>query len=340
MQPAFLVARLSVTLSSVWQDATLLRYANVESLLPVVQQVVRGEAFNCQIPYHEVPSLLASVAPTIGQRRDLRFTQWRRARNTPHAAGRFRVLLRHEPAVLRPARHRRPQADWPGRNASAIRRQVVVVFQEVRRLLRDDGTLWLSIGDSYCGSSQVGGTGKETITGGKRNQQATMHSQTWHRPGGKPKDLLGIPWRVAFALQADGWYLRSEIIWHAPNKMPESVTDRPTRSHEHLFLLAKSAAYHYDAKAIQEDAVSGGTRNKRSVWTVPTARFKGAHFSTSPPKLIEPCILAGCPVGGTVLDPFSGVCTTGKVAKQLRRNYIGIELNATYHEMARQRLGV
>jgi len=193
--------------------------------------------------------------------------------------------------------------------------------------------------------------------------------------GFKPKDLIGIPWRVALALQADGWYLRSDIVWQKPNCMPESVCDRPTRAHEYLFLLTKSPKYYYDADAIREPLqadtsarylrgrsddhkyADGGPgrqtiartfagqvgregRNKRSVWTVATSQVKGAHFATFPPKLIEPCILAGCPPGGIVLDPFSGAGTTGLVAQQHGRDYIGIELNPAYVTLQRARLSI
>ena len=194
--------------------------------------------------------------------------------------------------------------------------------------------------------------------------------------GLKPKDLVGIPWRVAFALQADGWWLRSDIIWHKPNPMPESVRDRPTKAHEYLFLLSKSARYYYDQEAIKEPSTfhpadwnSDGTkkresfargignaknpepgkepfraiastRNRRTVWTIATRPFKGAHFATFPPDLVEPCVKAGCPIGGTVLDPFFGAGTVGLVALQHRRHYIGIELNPKYVAMAQERLAV
>ena len=276
---------------------------------------------------------------------------------------------------------------------------LVAVFREVRRVLRADGTLWLNVGDSY----------------NSRNKQVASL---------KPKDLVGIPWRVAFALQADGWYLRSDIIWHKPNPMPESVTDRPTKAHEYLFLLSKSARYYYDSKAIAERSESAGkpllitsaqannavgrkpignqnpenyrkprgetrnrrsvwtadamapefagknrkldtqaasrrmllnmkarreesgehdlcfgpTRNRRSVWTISTKPYKGAHFATFPPKLIEPAILAGCPEGGVVLDPFAGVFTTPMVAQQHGRDFIAIELNREYVAMGIERL--
>jgi DNA modification methylase len=223
--------------------------------------------------------------------------------------------------------------------------EMVGLFSEVRRVLAEDGTLWLNLGDSY-----------------------------------ETKQLIGIPWRVAFALQADGWLLRSDIIWHKPNPMPESVTDRPTKAHEYVFLLAKNERYYYDAEAIREENQGampwGGTsktdlkiadesargkhgatscmarpmtheeklvysmngRNKRSVWTVPTSPFPAAHFATFPPKLIEPCIKAGCPVGGAVLDPFFGAGTTGLVCQQHQVKCIGIELNAKYCTIAARRL--
>ena len=237
---------------------------------------------------------------------------------------------------------------------------MVAVFREVRRVLRDDGTLWLNLGDSYASG------GRSTRDPG----QSTLHpaqAKGMRRPadgeGIKPKDLVGIPWRVAFALQADGWYLRQDIIWHKPNPMPESVTDRCTKAHEYIFLLTKSARYFYDHEAIKEEASgpgkpcgtkndasrndsattgtvrgNGETRNKRSVWTVATKPFKGAHFATFPPDLIEPCILAGSAADTLVLDPFSGAGTTGVVAVQHGRRYIGIELNPDYLEMSRKRM--
>lgn len=219
---------------------------------------------------------------------------------------------------------------------------LIKVFREVRRVLRDDGTLWVNLGDSYAKDSKLAGV--------------------------KPKNLVGIPWRVAFALQTDGWCLRSEIIWSKPNPMPESVTDRPTKAHEYIFLLVKNRDYYYDADAVREPSITkdtrrpygvgqvdsrgtghdrgGGsartsdstTRNIRSVWTVTTQPYKGAHFATFPPKLIEPCIKAGCPPNGTVLDPFSGAGTTGVVARRFGRNYTGIELNPDYCKMQRERL--
>ena len=244
---------------------------------------------------------------------------------------------------------------------------MVAVFREVWRVLRDDGTLWLNLGDSYANTGKGGGgrQGNAWLDhGGKTTDCAGTFK--YAPPGLKPKDLVGIPWRVAFALQADGWYLRSDIIWHKPNPMPESVTDRPTKAHEYIFLLSKSQRYYYDADAIKEDAKypndkrrplgsegawqmdgrgrgdnGGGVAyehetsrsNKRSVWTVPPQTYKGAHFATFPPKLIEPCVLAGCPLGGTVLDPFMGSGTTAQVAQELGREWVGIELNEEYRSM-------
>lgn len=288
---------------------------------------------------------------------------------------------------------------------------IVDVFREVRRALRKDGTLWLNMGDCYAtGAGKVG----ERPGGGKQGERWAgrgMHSKDAKRAIGpisqpnrmpldglKPKDLVGMPWRVAFALQADGWWLRSDIIWSKANPMPESVRDRPTKSHEYLFLLSKSERYYYDADAISEPCskstharisqdlaaqvgsfrANGGsktngpmravvagstrklaqagtgiknnasfdgalqimptTRNRRSVWNMNTVPYKGAHFATFPPKLIEPCVLAGCPEGGTVLDCFSGSGTTLAVAVELGRDAIGIDLKGEYNEMARERV--
>ena len=245
---------------------------------------------------------------------------------------------------------------------------MVAVFRAVHRVLRDDGTLWLNLGDSYSGAAGGNNRG-EGAGGGKERGKAmgfgTLPKRKDLEGGLKHKDLAGIPWRVAFALQADGWWLRQDIIWHKPNPMPESVTDRCTKAHEYIFLLSKSKSYYYDAAAIAEassgltggrfgaggeevgrlrqDAarprpVDDGTRNKRSVWTVTTKPFKGAHFATFPPDLIEPCILAGSAADTLVLDPFSGAGTTGVVAVQHGRRYIGIELNPDYLEMSRKRI--
>ena len=257
--------------------------------------------------------------------------------------------------------------------------RLVDVFREVRRVLRDDGTLWLNLGDSYSSSppgnktkgvsAKSGLNGVNGESGRYRESLASGHAtkrDTSRIPGIKPKDLIGIPWRAAFALQADGWYLRQDIIWHKPNPMPESVTDRCTKAHEYVFLLSKSARYFFDAEAIKEPMaessiprlsqnvadqvgttranggaktngnlkaagdLESGMRNRRSVWTVTTKPFKGAHFATFPPDLIEPCILAGSPVGGTVLDPFGGSGTTAGVAMRNGRNAILCELNPDY----------
>lgn len=277
--------------------------------------------------------------------------------------------------------------------------KLVAVFAEVRRVLKDDGTLWLNLGDSYAASSNTGGTASIQGTA-KRVGAMNNHSRSIPQ-GLKPKDLIGIPWRVAFALQADGWYLRQDIIWAKPNPMPESVRDRCTKSHEYVFMLAKSQRYHYDQAAISEPAIYSGvagqdetgfknpinfsgkhaknpeitggcktvgrasgrvytndaftnpqseprgtksnfgdfaTRNKRSVWTVATKPYPCAHFATFPPDLIRPCVMAGAPSGGVVLDPFGGSGTTGMVALQEGRKYIGIELNPEYQKLAVDRI--
>lgn len=295
--------------------------------------------------------------------------------------------------------------------------EMVSVFREVRRVLRDDGTLWLNIGDSYAGS--WGAQGKRETPGEISRNSVRNHPKRAASTGSirgdglKPKDLIGIPWMLAFALRADGWYLRQDIIWNKPNPMPESVTDRCTKAHEYVFLMSKSERYYYDQDAIAEplgtssiarlsqnvedqagsDRVPGktngtmkavgrraagnkthkgltayeagdermrtkaglvgfaererakvdagdliGTRNKRSVWTVATQPYSEAHFATFPPALIEPCILAGCPVGGTVLDPFGGAGTTGLVADRLGRNAVLVELNPAYVGIATRRI--
>jgi DNA modification methylase len=240
---------------------------------------------------------------------------------------------------------------------------MVGVFREVRRVLRDDGTLWLNLGDSYGGAA--GNTRGDGAGGGAaRGDSMGFGAISRVKAATRSKDLVGIPWRVAFALQADGWWLRQDIIWQKPNPMPESVRDRCTKAHEYVFLLSKSARYHYDADAIAEgatcdrirgpaehpDAVStngnGGlsrrgiepTRNRRSVWSITTKPFSEAHFATFPPELPEICIKAGCPEGGTVLDPFGGAGTTGLVADRLKRDAILIELNPEYAAMAERRI--
>lgn len=210
---------------------------------------------------------------------------------------------------------------------------MVKVFREVRRVLRPDGTLWLNIGDSYTSG---GRTWRDTD---KKNPARAMSYRPPTPEGLKPKDLIGVPWRVAFALQADGWYLRSDIIWHKPNCQPESVKDRPTQSHEYLFLLTKSENYYYDHTAIMETTQDGqGTRNRRTVWPVNTEAYREAHFAVFPPALVAPCIKAGSPQGGCVLDPFFGSGTVGETSLRLRRNCVGIELNPEYAILAEKRL--
>lgn len=289
--------------------------------------------------------------------------------------------------------------------------EMVQVFREVRRVLRDDGTLWLNLGDTYAGSrgqasrggppsasSTLEGNGHRgggpklqgMTTVSRRRDDAVIPRSDMAVAGLKPKDLVGIPWRVALALQADGWYLRCDIIWHKPNPMPESCTDRPTKAHEYVFLLSKSEKYYYDHDAIKEpvtgtaharrglqyktpdgwDTSTGAgahgsfhkagrekgripgvgpkaaaaaivglvnSRNKRSVWTVSTQPYSAAHFATFPEKLIEPCIKAGCPRGGVVLDIFGGSGTTGRVAAKHRRNAVLIELNPDYVKLQHER---
>lgn len=245
--------------------------------------------------------------------------------------------------------------------------KMVEVFTEVRRILKDDGTLWLNLGDSYAGGGRgayCDDNSKQSTNSGSLSD-ALKSNEYKFPPGLKPKDIVGIPWRVAFALQKDGWYLRSDIIWHKPNPMPESVNDRPTKAHEYLFLLANSGRYFYNAAAISESTVTcdnstrdrdntklnntpgrtkmGGlivnnyeTRNKRSVWTINTKPYPGAHFATFPPDLINPCILAGSKPGDIVLDPFGGSGTTAQRAKAYGRKYIHIDLG--YADLAEDRL--
>jgi DNA modification methylase len=251
--------------------------------------------------------------------------------------------------------------------------KLVAVFHEARRVLRNDGTLWVNIGDSYCSPKTGASTSKSGLQGGLKTQHEALKRPD-KMPSGdvKQKDLIGIPWMLAFALRADGWYLRQDIIWSKPNPMPESVTDRCTKSHEYIFLLSKSKQYYYDAEAIAEESVvqpenttmksvkQGGfndkgeipgsgqrafraiteTRNKRSVWEVSTKPYKEAHFATFPEDLIVPCILAGCPENGTVLDMFGGSGTTGIVASGNNRNATLIDLNPEYSELQRGRCGM
>jgi site-specific DNA-methyltransferase (adenine-specific) len=212
--------------------------------------------------------------------------------------------------------------------------RLVSVFREVYRVLKNDGIFWLNIGDGYT-SGNRGWRAPD-----KKNPARAMSMRPNTPDGLKPKDLVGIPWRLAFALQQDGWYLRSDIVWNKPNAMPESVKDRPTRSHEYIFMFTKKEKYYYDYEAIKEPRDDGkGMRNKRSVWDVNTEPYKDAHFATFPSTLIEPCILAGTKKGDYVLDPFFGSGTVGVVCERLKRNYIGIELHPEYIALAAKRLG-
>ena len=220
---------------------------------------------------------------------------------------------------------------------------MVLVAREMWRVLRDDGTFWMNLGDSYASSIKgSGGPSEKQLS----NAGSRYETNQRFRHGLKSKDLCGIPWRVAFALQADGWYLRSDIIWSKTNPMPESVTDRPTKAHEYLFLLTKRAKYFYDSESIREISSTArrtnGTalgRNRRTVWHLATQPYKGAHFAVFPEKLITPCVLAGSKRGDTVLDPFSGSGTTGVVAMRHGRNYIGIDISDEYNrELAEKRL--
>lgn len=252
--------------------------------------------------------------------------------------------------------------------------KMVDVFREVRRVLREDGVVWLNLGDTYNSNSSNQQYGANGYHGG----EAGMARYNKQVKSLKPKDLCGVPWRVAFALQADGWWLRQDIIWAKPNPMPESVTDRCTKAHEYIFVLTKSARYYWDAEAIKEQAVTmphapgckprdldnfqkrtkadgsscsqwaadsqeriwgNGKCNKRSVWTIPTQPFPDAHFATYPEKLVEPCIAAGSKHDDIVLDPFAGSGTTGVVAQKMGRKFIGIELSGDYCAMAKKRIG-
>ncbi len=253
--------------------------------------------------------------------------------------------------------------------------KLIAVFQELRRALRNDGTMWANLGDTYTG---YGGQ-KYACRRLTADRAPDSRTPPWQKYALKPKELIGLPWRIALSLQAGGWWLRSEIIWHKPNPLPESVTDRPTKAHEHLFLLAKNRRYYYDAAAIRvpcrdssftrlaqnvadqtgskrihagkrakpmkavaghsQDAATGRPLvNRRTVWTIPVKPFRGAHFATFPPALVEPCILAGCPVNGIVLDPFAGSGTTLEVAERLGRRWLGFELNSAYVRLAEARV--
>ncbi len=210
---------------------------------------------------------------------------------------------------------------------------LVALFREVRRTLRDDGTLWLNIGDSYTSG---GRTWRDVD---EKNAARGMDYRAPTPEGLKPKDLIGVPWRLAFALQADGWYLRTDIIWNKPNGQPESVKDRPTRSHEYVFLLSKSERYFYDWEALKEPTTNGnGSRARRSVWSINTEPYNGAHFAVFPPELVRLCILGGSKPEDLVLDPFLGSGTTGMVALQEGRGFVGIELKPDYADLARERM--
>jgi site-specific DNA-methyltransferase (adenine-specific)/site-specific DNA-methyltransferase (cytosine-N4-specific) len=208
------------------------------------------------------------------------------------------------------------------------------IFRQVRRTLKEDGTLWLNLGDSYTSGN------RRWRDSDRKNPARAMSYRPATPKGLKPKDLIGVPWRLALALQADGWYLRADIIWHKPNCQPESVKDRPTRSHEYLFLFSKSGSYVYHHEAILEPTNGDGRlRNRRSVWSINTEAFNGAHFATFPPRLVELCILAGSNRGDRILDPFFGSGTVGEVCLKLKRRFVGIELKDEYVELAERRLG-
>ena len=247
--------------------------------------------------------------------------------------------------------------------------KLVEVFQEVRKNLTEDGTLWLNIGDSYYNYRPGKGQSypKQSVSKTKQDLPDKCNKRGRKLDGLKEKDLIGIPWMLAFALRADGWYLRQDIIWHKPNPMPESVKDRCTKSHEYIFLLSKNKKYYYDNESIKEPAKDWGTRdrtngkyhnkgtglqphsgltksyptkNKRSVWSITNKPYKGSHFATFPPDLIEPCIKAGSQPNDIILDPFMGSGTTAMVAKSLGRDYIGCELHENYQPLIHKRIGI
>ena len=210
---------------------------------------------------------------------------------------------------------------------------LVAIFREVRRTLREDGSLWLNIGDSYTSGD------RRWRAPDKKNAGRSMSYRPPTPEGLKPKDLIGIPWRLALALQADGWYLRSDIIWNKPNCQPESVKDRPTRAHEYVFLMSKSESYHYDFEVIKEPSVNGNEpKNRRTVWNINTNGFHGAHFAVFPPELVRMCLLAGSKPGSVILDPFFGTGTVGLVCREYGRSCVGIELNAEFVKMALNRI--
>jgi len=210
---------------------------------------------------------------------------------------------------------------------------LVAIFSEVKRVLREDGTLWLNIGDSYTSGGR---------TWRQSDKKLAARGMDYRPPtpdGLKPKDLIGVPWRVAFALQEDGWYLRTDIVWHKPNGLPESVKDRPSRCHEYVFMFSKSERYFYNYEGVKVPAVNGSRKAMRSVWPINTEPLKEAHFATFPTELVRRCVLAGAKDDSVVLDPFFGAGTVGVVCKELNREFIGIELKPEYVEIAEKRLG-
>lgn len=213
---------------------------------------------------------------------------------------------------------------------------LVKVFRKVKDLLSKDGTLWVNIGDTYVGTGHKGNWRDPKNPNGRNGQTKALNNKV---NGLKRKDMIGIPWRLAFALQADGWYLRSDIIWHKPNQMPMPLKDRPISSYEHIFLLSKSPVYYYDYEAVQEERADGkGKRRQRDVWSINTKPYPEAHFAVYPLELVNPCILAGSKVNDTILDPFSGSGTTGLAALNLGRNYIGLEANNEFANLSISRL--
>lgn len=213
---------------------------------------------------------------------------------------------------------------------------LVKVFRETKRILADDGTLWVNVGDTYVGTGHKGNSKDPKNPEGRNGQMVALNHKV---EGLKPKDMVGIPWKLAFALQEDGWFLRSDIIWNKLNALPSPVRDRPVSSYEHIFLLSKSRKYFYDYEAVKEPTVDGkNTRSLRDVWNVNTKPFKEAHFAVYPKELILPCILAGSEKGDTVFDPFSGSGTTGIVALENDRNYLGIEANPEYAKLSEKRI--
>jgi DNA modification methylase len=218
--------------------------------------------------------------------------------------------------------------------------RMVQIFREVRDVLRDDGTIWINLGDTFCGGGGYCPTAPSNQAGSKQSTNRGVKAKPRPVPPGfKAKDLVGIPWMVAMALRAEGWYLRADIIWEKSNGMPEAVKDRPTRCHEYVFLLTKNPHYFYNSEAIKEETTEGANkRNKRSVWKINQKPYAGAHFAVFPEELVKTCMLAGSKEGDLVLDPFVGSGTTGAVANKLKRNFIGIDLNPDYCIMAEKRI--